>query len=1036
MSDQAADDDSLLSSDSDDDFLTRARDDGKHVVDREALIRKKLMENFYGKSAVSQSSASDDSSDDDDDDDSQGRRGNNRKPAGSSLDLDSPKFDATAHTQKHVLQASVHELLETEEHLACQVRTLDSSLQTLVYENYSRFIQATEAIKSIGVHVQSNEAGLQKLTEGMSTIQDTSRTVEASVGTLRDQVVEKLRVKRLLTRLDTLLKLPQTLRDQIKAGKYRLAAKSYLQAHTILSKHSAGFESLQRIEVECHELLRVMLQDLRRKLIHWSGQVLDGDDDEMVGDDDDEDPPESPRTVAEILECAGTPVLFLSEPKPESSEEDGKTDTEDAPTEETSSSVDPVDLDPGLTAEQCQEMVLTACLRYLERVLDSHHLELQEEKYSLHSSSGQLDDTAGASTRTSLVPTKVLDSILEASTLYQLSFTSFQPVEKGLGNSDRIARFVLEAFGSFLTHVRSELLEQSIEVQQAQQERAESNLSDEKEEDNASTKEEDQKEAEDQANERISTAMVTLLQSVRQLASGLTLPEVGIDPGLASSMVEQTESLTETMVRRRVDSTFMMLRLRIIEECLEPFCQNAMQDPDANAEDSGVMPLVQLASVALSDALQLVDDTIRSIFAEEAATDTAMLREAVELSTKRFSAWLASAIEVLAGCEYSDPRFTFDIKAEKEQGDTGDFYENESKDYGAASSSGSTVSGFDELSITSHDAQDPVRKVDTALMNLEAKHIASGSRKARSNMTLAIAEMCRVAERSVMENISQSIATHSGEKQRKSKTLEGLALGSGEGEAAQAPEDTTSTSRRFRLAASRALCIYATDRGTEAANIFGNDLYQLANEDVTVVAPRDAAWKVLELAKETSIECANLFGTAKRAGPVPDTLQDEIGNYTSSRPGARSGLVFDVERMFAEKVIAYPHPSETIDFTRNAVMTIFMKVAFKGVAENVRLTRFSSHGFRQLKVDVEFLQFLVPHYIKDELSLEGSNAQASVLKVLGDLISAAGERCIDQDFVAEGGDDFINECRAVVREFMASNDEKDGIVSKFTISED
>ena len=62
-------------------------------------------------------------------------------------DLDSPSFDPAQHAVTHIRSSTTHELLETEEKLALSVRTLDSTMQTLVYENYSRFIDATDAVR-------------------------------------------------------------------------------------------------------------------------------------------------------------------------------------------------------------------------------------------------------------------------------------------------------------------------------------------------------------------------------------------------------------------------------------------------------------------------------------------------------------------------------------------------------------------------------------------------------------------------------------------------------------------------------------------------------------------------------------------------------------------------------------------------------------------------------------------------------------------------------------------------------------------------
>ena len=105
-------------------------------------------------------------------------------------------------------------------------------------------------------------------------------------------MVEKLRVQRLLQQLDTLLKLPVTLRGNISSGRYRSATKSYLSAHSILKKQSSGFESLQHIKTECFAIMQELVRQVQFKLQHWLGRGLlfmsGGDDSERYDDDDDD----------------------------------------------------------------------------------------------------------------------------------------------------------------------------------------------------------------------------------------------------------------------------------------------------------------------------------------------------------------------------------------------------------------------------------------------------------------------------------------------------------------------------------------------------------------------------------------------------------------------------------------------------------------------------------------------------------------------------------------------------------------------------
>jgi hypothetical protein len=513
--------------------------------------------------------------------------------------------------------------------------------------------------------------------------------------------------------------------------------------------------------------------------------------------------------------------------------------------------------------------------------------------------------------------------------------------------------------------------------------------------------------------------MAVLLQSVRQLASGLALPEVAIDPELACSLVDQTIGLTEAMVRRRVEQKFCSVRLRVIEDCLAPFCRSSLE----SEENRGLLDVVQMASVSLSDSLQLVDDTIRSILAaseDGGANDTSMLKEAVEQSTKRFAKWLAGAMEVLGGCESSDGETTLEVKFD-ELSEEADWNDNIPK------STNVSIDGLsrDDMSEASHEQSDPMHVVETALSNLMEELPQNGASK--QMLTLAVAEMCRVAERSVMDNISQSIATHGGGgKQRKFSKSTSLF----DGESNQAGERTTSTSHRFRLAASRVLGLYATTRGCDAAALLCSSLRDLSTDsEAELEGPREVAWQVLEIIKTTSLDCADLFGGSKRAGPVPDTLEDEYQSLTISRASQRSGLVVDVERMFAEKVVVYPHPSDVADFQRNAIVALVFKVALKALVENSRLVKFSVHGYRQLMVDVEFYKHLIPHYVKDEFLADGSNARAALLRLLTDAVTSAGERCIG----AVVQEDEVNPARAVVRSFMS---DQEGTIQKLTIERD
>lgn len=1060
---------------------------------REALVRQKLLENFYGKSAVaaarksqqlplppSASSQLDDSDSDDDDDDiddkGQGRNGDSSRTRSNkgraSLDWNSPNFDAVSYTRQHVYESSMQSLLETEEHLALQVRTLDSTMQTLVYENYSRFIDATDAIRSVGINVSAHEAGLNDLVRDMPAIEERARLMEDELGNVRDQVAEKIRVKRLLSRLDGLLKLPQTLRQQIVDGKYQAAARQYASAGAILRKHSDGFESLRTIESECHAIRHQLRKDLRRKLWHWSGRAVhaetDNDSDALYptspsGAADDgaaaaaATTVPAPRSLAEIFECAGA-LGLLSNRNSEDDDDDEQDGFEGDGDDQDEAPAD---------AEDLQAMSLAAAMRLLDRLLDAHLIQVQERRFAgplggessnefqmhgsahFHSSASSTmsllkipslhSDSSAAEGGRSLVPVEVLHGIAEVAQIFLRQFGG--ATTAAATTNPALLEFVSEAFNTFLLHVRATLLEEEESLGEDATGIGGS----------AATP----TGAPDEAREEsaggtggvglapdVSPALHVLVSAVRDLSDRLVAAHIpGLTTDFVQRFVDQVVTLNESMVRRRVDQTFFKLRQAVLQTCLIPLVERTVALRSESTDPSSLLPtLVQLGGSTLSDCLQLVDDTIRSVFAASAdgtahptppPSDSPLLKEAVQVSANRFAGWLASALEILAGGESSDPAFLLEAPLGDSDDKVDDSTALEGTDIHAHLSTSMAVEDLGELSADNNDMLD---RIDQAYKALHAAADDEEDFKADSvngELILALAEMCRLAQGAVSESLEQSIASHVGSK----KKQRGL-FPSDESKSA-ALDCNTEIARTFQMAGSRLVVLFATNRGTSIAQALCRDLASRLGQDTLIAppAPSSQAYDALELVKQTCLECAALYGGPERAGPVP-TMEDNTANLSFlSTPvlARKTGLQLDVERMFKEKVIIYPHPQERLEASRCVVVSLALKVAFRALLEHVRLSVVTVDGLRQLHIDTEFLKLLVPHYIPKDYTLQGSNVYSSLSALLADVLTSATERCVDAEDI--DSDDIEQEAREAVRAFMLDVEGTE-VADKFMIQSD
>ena len=527
--------------------------------------------------------------------------------------------------------------------------------------------------------------------------------------------------------------------------------------------------------------------------------------------------------------------------------------------------------------------------------------------------------------------------------------------------------------------------------------------------------------------------MTHLLRCVRDLASGLALPEVGIDVEYASSLVDQAIEVTEALVRRRVSQKFYSLRLRVVEECLGPFAKDAISY--AAEDEARVIQIVQKANVALSDSMQMVDDTIRSVLtggvviSSVKGVDYEMIKAAVKGSCTRFALWLASALERLAGLESSDPKCLIETLPPNADAED-DMVAGETLPIQATD-----LTSSDDMSDVSDDVDATEDKVEASLCDLLSQLNDEASVTVLSDFTLAIAEMCRLAERSVMENINQSIQTSGQDGKRAHKSSDIFQTGGTANAPKSSADQDNITPSRFNLAASRVLVLYATKRGFDAATVAcgGFSTMALSTKSVAPRTPRKEICQLLEVVKMTCLDCANVFGGERRADPIPEFLeQDDFEAAPSPALSRKSfggikGLQLDVERMFMETVPVYPHPLKPIEFTRNEMVMIVMKVAFRALVEQVRVSRFTGTGYRQLQVDIALLRHLIPHYIADEKLSDGMNGRTILSNLLNDVLDNAGERCLDDSV---GGQDTFTNAEGtpvtpdvIVRDFFSSDED-------------
>ena len=106
-------------------------------------------------------------------------------------DVNSPSFDSELYSQKVIKEATLSQLMAQETQIVRQIHSLDSDMQTLVYENYNKFISATDTIKQMRVDFRDMEGEMDQLAEKMKALTERSATVnQVSLNKFVDYIVK------------------------------------------------------------------------------------------------------------------------------------------------------------------------------------------------------------------------------------------------------------------------------------------------------------------------------------------------------------------------------------------------------------------------------------------------------------------------------------------------------------------------------------------------------------------------------------------------------------------------------------------------------------------------------------------------------------------------------------------------------------------------------------------------------------------------------------------------------------------------------
>ena len=175
-------------------------------------------------------------------------------PPPDPTDIDGNNFEAESYFQQLVQKENLKTLVQKDKTIKSEIKVLDTDLQNLVYDNYTKFLEAEDSIGRFSDGLSSLSAKMQDLQNKLKNVSKESSEIQADLKPNREKIQRLVGINRLLERIDFISQLPVKLRAHAEIKEYEAAVDTWLKAEKVLETQT-HFESFIHIRDECKSIL-------------------------------------------------------------------------------------------------------------------------------------------------------------------------------------------------------------------------------------------------------------------------------------------------------------------------------------------------------------------------------------------------------------------------------------------------------------------------------------------------------------------------------------------------------------------------------------------------------------------------------------------------------------------------------------------------------------------------------------------------------------------------------------------------------------
>ncbi|CRH03116.1 vacuolar protein sorting-associated protein 51, putative [Plasmodium relictum] len=181
------------------------------------------------------------------------------------LDKKSSEFNVNNYFKKLLENSSLEELINKSKKIEKEIKQNDSFMQSLVYENYNKFIEAADTI----IYLKKNFNGVKEKIKGINDhieyIDNNSNSVCNKVSRNFEKIENLIEIKKLLNDINLIMKIPQNMFSFIVQKKYIKALQIFIEAIPFFNKNK-NIVAFQNLYLDSNNLANIACHFFLKKL--------------------------------------------------------------------------------------------------------------------------------------------------------------------------------------------------------------------------------------------------------------------------------------------------------------------------------------------------------------------------------------------------------------------------------------------------------------------------------------------------------------------------------------------------------------------------------------------------------------------------------------------------------------------------------------------------------------------------------------------------------------------------------------------------